>query len=120
MAHHHHKSTSEHKMPLTKTNTKHSTENLTVYTNNQNKNFIKDKEGYDWLTYVPGTTPFIQGGDWPEGGWVVVSCTPERLTSVDRAANHPEFSTTLPISAIDVLLRAPFPRGGIDLVKQKP
>ena len=36
-----------------------------------------------------------------------------RLTSVDGAANHPEFSTTLPISAIDALLSAPFSEMGL-------
>nr|GMD40484.1 hypothetical protein Iba_chr10aCG9820 [Ipomoea batatas] len=35
-----------------------------------------------------------------EGGSLVVSCTPVRATSVDRAANHPLSSTVFPIAAI--------------------
>ena len=70
------------------------------------KKINKIKGKYDWRErereriYVPGTTAFNQGEVGPEGGWVVVSWVPLRLTSVDLAASHPESSRVFPILAI--------------------
>ena len=74
------------------------------------KKINKIKGKYDWRErvreceregiYVPGTTAFNHGDVGPEGGWVVVSWVPLRLTSVDLAASHPESSRVFPILAI--------------------
>ena len=60
----------------------------------------RERERVSERIYGPGTTAFNQGEVGPEGGWVVVSWVPLRLTSVDLAASHPESSRVFPILAI--------------------
>ena len=75
---------------------------LSTTISSQNKQQLLEIQEFGNRIYVPGTTASIQGLSVPEGGWVVVSWTPVRSTSVDLAANHPVSSLIFPISAIAV------------------